>query len=101
MNKLLKLINKDNIIYYFFIDSFNVFVKCKIKNEIYYVIVQKLKIYKSSVFMGFKENIECISCVFESKEYFDKLEKNISKYEDVQNVRNYILKINKEVKNGK
>ena len=98
MNKLLKLINKDNIIYYFFIDSFNVFVKCKIKNEIYYVIVQKLKIYKSSVFMGFKENIECMSCVFESKEYFDELEKNISKYEDVQNVRDYIIEMREGVK---
>lgn len=98
MNKLLKLINKDNIIYYFFIDNFNVFVKCNIKNEIYYVIVQKIKIYNYSIFSGFKENIECISCIKESKEYFQKLEKNISKYEDVQNVRNYILEMRKGVK---
>ena len=98
MNKLLKLINENNIIYYFFIDSFNVFVKCKIKNEIYYVIVQKLKIYNYSIFQGYKENIECISCIKENKEYFEKLEKNISKYEDVQNVRDYILEMRKGVK---
>lgn len=93
MNKLLKLIKENNIIYYFFIDSFNVFLKCKIKDEVYYVIVQRLKIYENSVFCGYKENIECISCVKESKEYFEKLEKNISKYEDVQNVRNYVLEM--------
>ena len=93
MNKLLKLINKDNIIYYFFIDNFNVFVKCKIKDEVYYVIVQKLKIYENSIFQGYKENVESINCIYESKEYFEKLEKNISKYEDVQNVRNYILEM--------
>ena len=84
MNKLLKLINEDNIIYYFFIDKNNVFLKCNIDNIIYYVVVKRNKK---------KEYINSIISLYGNKEYFEKLEKNISKYENIQNVHNYILEM--------